>query len=219
MDDKERYKQLVKENNDRMKTFGQEYASVAQTYLKRARGYAAKTIDNENKIKKTLESLALNELHQVNLHVLIPNLTNYIELEVAKLSKKVVNRKEQIQSIVAITILMLVFLSWIIVDIAFRKTTPLQTPQNLAITELENNQVRVQWDAVPNASNGYCIYYEKEGIAYTKQEIVATSAILTFPTDKGTYTIYLYAKKVTYSTFERTLFDESSKASITYEVK
>ena len=57
MTKKERYKELIKENNNVLNALSDDYRKVGYNYVKKARGYAVKSLDTEIRIKEVLEEL------------------------------------------------------------------------------------------------------------------------------------------------------------------
>ena len=55
MTKKERYKELIKENNNVLNALSDDYRKVGYNYVKKARGYAVKSLDTEIRIKEVLE--------------------------------------------------------------------------------------------------------------------------------------------------------------------
>ena len=47
MTKKERYKELIKENNNVLNALSDDYRKVGYNYVKKARGYAVKSLDTE----------------------------------------------------------------------------------------------------------------------------------------------------------------------------
>ena len=74
MTKKERYKELIKENNNVLNALSDDYRKVGYNYVKKARGYAVKSLDTEIRIKKVLEELK-NKYQYIGENVLFKFLT------------------------------------------------------------------------------------------------------------------------------------------------
>lgn len=164
MNSKERYKELIKENNETIKYLSNSYQSIAYTYIKKARGYAIKSLDTEVKIKKVLEELSNFDEKHIDVHLAIPNMSIYIESHVQYLSKAVAN-KYKVKEIIAVTIFLLILVGYFVANFYLNKKVPLSTPTNvnIAVMPNQNNCFYLTWDHNELATNGYyLIIYEDD---------------------------------------------------------
>ncbi len=214
--DEKRYHELVKITKQMIQPLTSGYQDIAKSFIKRARGYGAHSIDNELKIQETIRELQRLSEARASVNIVIPSRTEFIDSNISKLSKKV-HSSETTKSVFAVTILLLVVAVWVFFDLRFKKTPQLAMPSNLQIIELTEGEIQVTWDPVINANNGYCIYYASSSEVYSKKEISENKAVLKMPEKSDTYTIYVYAREITYSTEIRTLYAQSDSATIQYK--
>lgn len=166
MDNKQRYKELMKENDQILSYLSDSYQRIGSAYLKKARGYAVKSIDTELQIKKTLEELTSFDEKHIEQSIAIPNMTNYIEENVRKLSKAPTHRYK-IKEIIAVTIFILVIAGYFVANCYLNKKKPIASPANVVVTVLPSDQrFQLFWDNDENATNGYhiVIYRDDEEI-------------------------------------------------------
>lgn len=164
MNSKERYKELIKENNETIQYLSNSYQSIANTYIKKARGYAIKSLDTEVKIKKVLEELSSFDEKHIDVHLAIPNMSIYIENHVHKLSKAIHN-KYKVKEIIAVTIFLLCIIGYFIANVWLNKKVPQPSPTNvnIAVMANQNNCFYLTWDHNEFATNGYyIIIYEDD---------------------------------------------------------
>jgi hypothetical protein len=205
-----RYIQLKKENNQICSYLGDSYKNIADIYIKKARGYASKSVDTEIKIKEVLEELKGFDDASIPQSVSIPNISNFIENRISKLSKKY-RDLEQIKGIIAVVILIAVCIAWVAVGNYFSRTVYLDEPTNFAVSVVNDNKVTLTWDTVELAEE-YVIYYKDSTGKMSATRTISTNTY-TFELEYNkTYTFYLYAK-------ETSSIAASNTISITYELK
>lgn len=205
-----RYLPLKKENDQSMSYLGDEYKRIAEIIVKKARGFAAKSVDTEVKIKDILLELSSFESKNVSASIAIPNLTNYVETKMKNFSKKYID-VDQIKGIIAVVILLVVSCAWIIVGHYLGRSVSLDAPKDFHISKVEDNKVTLSWTA-DDFTNEYVIYYkDNRGNVSASRTISATT--YTFELELGkTYTFYLYGK-------ETEVFTRSKEVSIQCELK
>lgn len=155
MTDKQRYKQLIKENNDVLNVLSDSYRRIGYNYVKKARGYGIKSLDTEVKIKKVLEELTEYDTLNHEANIVIPNMTNYIESHIKELSKAP-TLKFRIQEIVAVTIFLLCIVGYFVINIILNRPSPLATPTNITSTYAEETFI-LSWDGNLYAEEGYYV--------------------------------------------------------------
>lgn len=164
MDQKTRYKQIIKENNEVLNALGDSYRRIAYNYTKKARGYGVKSVDTEIKIKAVLEELTQYEEQRLEANTVIPNMTDYIEGHIQELSKAP-NLSIKIKEIVAVGILILCVVGYFVLNAYFNRKRPLGVPADTivqVITVSDKNYFCLMWEENPLASEGYTIKVYKE---------------------------------------------------------
>ncbi len=164
MDSKERYKQLIKENNETIGYLSDSYQNIANIYIKKARGYANKSLETEVKIKKVLEELTSFDEKNLNVNLAIPNISVYVEGNIAKLSKAV-HSKYKVTEIIAVSIFILLIIGYFVANFWLNKKHPLPAPQNIsvAVRQDRNNCFYLTWDPNDYATEGYYVMiYEND---------------------------------------------------------
>lgn len=158
MNSKQRYKQLIKENNEQSLFLSNSYQKIANIYIKKARGFGVKSLDTEVKIKKVLEELTNFDQKNISVNIAIPNMTNYIEDKI-KLLSKAPTLKFKIQEIAAVTLLLMGIIAYFIINRACSKPITLNdVDKNTIQIELNaNNCFYISWKANEYASNGYIL--------------------------------------------------------------
>lgn len=164
MTSKERYKQIIKENNEIISYLSNSYQNVANIYTKKARGFGVKSLDTEVKIKKVLEEIRSFDEKHIDVNIAIPNMTTYIEDNI-KLLSKAPSKKYKIQEIAAVTILIASIVAYFIIDKACSKDLRLGEPKNVVITvnPSKDDTFYLYWQANEYAKNGYSITIYKDG--------------------------------------------------------
>lgn len=164
MDQKTRYKQIIKENNELLNALGDSYRRIAYNYTKKARGYGVKNIDTEVKIKAVLEELTSYEEQRLEANIVIPNMTEYIESHIKELSKAP-NISIKIKEIIAVGILLLCLVGYFVLNAYFNRKRPLGVPSDTVVKVVEvadKNYFCLMWEENPLASEGYTIKVYKE---------------------------------------------------------
>ena len=87
MDNKTRYKELIKENNEAISYLSDSYQRIVLAYTKKARGFGVKSLDTEVRIKKVIEEVTEFDQKNIDVNVAIPNMTDFIEERVKLISK------------------------------------------------------------------------------------------------------------------------------------
>lgn len=164
MDQKTRYKQIIKENNEILNALGDSYRRIAYNYTKKARGYGVKNVDTEVKIKVVLEELTHYEEQRLEANTVIPNMTEYIEGHIKELSKAP-NISIKIKEIFAVGILILCIAGYFALNAYFNRKRPLGVPTDTIVQVVEvgdRNYFCLMWEENPLATEGYTIKVYKE---------------------------------------------------------
>ena len=109
-----RYQQLRKENDQTLSYLGDSYNRVATIYVKKARGYASKTEDTEVKIRNVLDTLKTWDESRININVVIPNESEFIETHVKELSKKYKD-PDMIKGAIWLTVIIACCIAWVVI--------------------------------------------------------------------------------------------------------
>ena len=204
----ERYKELKDENNKIIETLLPMYQNIANTYIKKARGYAVRNIDTELKINDLLKKLEEYSEKNIQVDLVIPNQSKFIEENIALLSKeyKDPDRWKTVAWLIGIGI---AFLAWFVISIWMRQETPNYTPTNLKYEIVDTDKIKISWDKGEFATEGYFVWMiDENGKKYGNYEVSETSYTFTVDLDK-TYTFYV-------KTRETEFFGESADVSIKY---
>lgn len=166
MTKKERYKELIKENNNNLNSLSDDYRKIGYNYVKKARGYAVKSLDTEVRIKEVLKELTTFDENKIEVSTSIPNMTDYIESNVAKLSKAPTT-KAKIKEVIAVSLFIMGIASYFVINAIANKPKPLASPTNIVATITANNTFELSWDNNSLAKEGYyiIIYIDEEKIS------------------------------------------------------
>lgn len=172
MDNKTRYKELIKENDQTISYLSNSYQTIALAYTKKARGFGVKSLDTEVKIKKVLEELTTYDTKYIEVNIAIPNMTVYIE-EHIKLISKAPSKKYKIQEIIAVSLLILGIIGYFIINRACSKEIKLGEPINVVIdvNATKNNCFYLTWQANEYADNGYTMKIYKDDVLEKEVQI------------------------------------------------
>lgn len=203
MTDKERYKLLKEENDQKLATFIDSYHFIANNYVLKARGYAEKNLDTEARIKDVLDEIQEFCDKGLPAPMAIPNTSEYIKNKIVLLAPRK-NTGEKAKSIIW-TILFGVFIvSTVLLGLYFRTDNPLDAPKNIE-SKVVDNQIELSWDIDRKASFGYGVYYMLEtgkasDVIYVDQPIGEETRVKVIlkeldPCEK--YVIYIFAQDVT----------------------
>lgn len=201
MDDKQRYRELKKENDDKLATLIDSYHFIGHNYVLKARGYAENSLDTEARIKDVLDELVDFCEKGMPAPMAIPNTTEYIEGKVSLLAKKK-GSKEKAKNIVWTILLISFFASFIIIGLYFRQGNYLEKPSNISHT-INGEEITLTWDRVSAASYGYSVYYIENGVESTHMMVEQTQDLETNPIYKckidplKEYKFYIYCNDVT----------------------
>ena len=211
MTDKERYRQLKKENDEKVATFIDAYHFIAHTYLLKARGYAEATLDTEARIKDVLDELQDFCDKGMLAPMAIPNTTEYIEGKVKMLTKKS-EKGKKVKTIIWNVAFFSFIASVVIFGLILRSKNVLTKPSNISHAIVEN-EIHLSWDRVPDAESGYTIYYidergiESEHIEVSQVSIEQERVVYIYNLDtQKEYTFYIYANDVTTGVAEEILY-------------
>lgn len=204
-----RYIELKKENDEILIHLSPAYNHLGTIYIKKARGYAVKSVDTELKIKDVLLKLEDFDMRNVQYNIAIQDETLFIESNVKELSKQVKNT-ERTKAIIGISLIVLAIISWFVISIWMRQDTPNEAPQNVVCEKVSESSIKVSWDQGSFASEGYlvmalCSDGTKLGYYHT---IDTSYTFLELDTNK-VYTFYV-------KTVETELFDESPDSQVVY---
>lgn len=154
-----RYLEIKKENDTLISHLTGSYQKIAIIYIKKARGYASKTIDTEMKIQDTLKVLEDYDIRKVGYHSAISDETTFIEGNIAKLSKQTKD-PDRMKTIISLSLIVIFIIAWVVISIWMRQDTKAYPPQNVVCEIEEENQIKVSWDKSNFASNGYYVWVE-----------------------------------------------------------
>ena len=162
MDNKTRYKELIKENNEAISYLSDSYQRIVLAYTKKARGFGVKSLDTEVKIKKVIEEVTGFDQKNIDVNIAIPNMTDFIE-ERIKLISKAPSMKFKIKEIVAITLLIVGIIAYFVIDKACSKDIKLGQPINVVVTVTnETNCFYLTWQNNEYAKQGYSLLIYKD---------------------------------------------------------
>lgn len=205
-----RYQQLRKENDQTLSYLGDSYNRVATIYVKKARGYASKTEDTEVKIRNVLDTLKTWDESRININVVIPNESEFIETHVKELSKKYKD-PDMIKGAIWLTVIIACCIAWVVITNYFSKPVYYEAPKEFHVAREYKNDVTLKWREVENASE-YVIYYEVDGSASASRTVLECEYTFDDLETGKTYTFYLYTKG-------SKVFNSSEKATVTYQIK
>ena len=202
MDNKERYKQLKIENDEKMATLVDSYHFIANNYVLKARGYAEKNLDTEARIKDVLDELVAFCEKGLPAPMAIPNTNEYIKEKISLLAKRN-DKGEKIKSIIWTVLFFGFIASCVLLGLFFRTDNYLEDPTNISWQITQEESFELSWDKVRSASFGYYVYYyegEEKKEKYVSQpleeNVTRVSCIIDIDITKE-YTFYIYADDVT----------------------
>lgn len=202
MDNKERYKQLKKENDDRVASLVDSYHFIAHTYVLKARGYAEASLDTEARIKDVIDELYDFCDKGMLAPMAIPNTTEYINSKMTVLAKKK-NTGEKAKSII-FSVIFFTFLGAVVIfGLVLRGFNYLDEPKNIEVTPI-GGSLQVSWDKIDQATQGYTVYYIDENgeqselftVDQPADDKTRVSTIINLDPTKE-QTIYVYANDIT----------------------
>lgn len=171
MDNKRRYKELIKENNEAISYLSDSYQRIVLIYTKKARGFGVKSLDTEVKIKKVIEEVTNYDQSNIDVNVAIPNMTDFIEDRI-KLISKAPSLKFKIKEIVAITLLIVGLVAYFVIDKACSKDIKLGEPINVVVTVTnETNCFYLTWQGNEYAQLGYTL------LVYKNDELIKETVV------------------------------------------
>ena len=171
MDNKTRYKELIKENNVAISYLSDSYQRIVLAYTKKARGFGVKSLDTEVRIKKVIEEVTEFDQKNIDVNVAIPNMTDFIE-ERVKLISKAPSLKFKIKEIVAVTLLIVSIIAYFVVDKACSKDVKLGEPINAVVTvTTSTNCFYLTWQNNEYAKEGYTL------LVYKNDELIKETIV------------------------------------------
>ena len=203
MTDKERYKSLKQENDDKLATFVDSYHFIANNYVLKARGYAEKNLDTEARIKDVLDELQDFCDRGLPAPMAIPNTTEYIKSKMVLLAKRK-NTGEKVKSIIWTTLFITFIIATVGLGLYFRTDNPIDAPTNIK-SEIVEDRIILSWDKDQKASFGYGVYYILENgkaseIIYVEQPVDESNRVKVIISDldpSQNYVFYIFAQDVT----------------------
>lgn len=165
MNTKERYKQLKKENDELLSYLSESYKKIGTAYLKKARGYAVKSLDTEVRIKEVLEELTSFDEKSLDANIVISNMTEYIESNINKLSKAP-KSSITIKEVIAVSLFIAAILAYFAFDLFLNKKTEHFEPTNIEVSLARSkgeDVLFIKWDYNQFASDGYDIEIYENG--------------------------------------------------------
>ena len=204
----ERYKNLRQENSQLLEQLSPSYKMLANTYIKKARGYATKTIDTEQKINDVLLELKNYDEQNLQKALAIPSDTVYIEGKIELLSKEFKDPNRW-KTIIWLTVIGICFLAWFVISIWMRQDTKNQTPSNLKYEIVDTEHIQITWDGINLATEGYYVWMiDENGKKYGNYEVSDTTYIFKVDLTKE-YTFYVKTRATDY-------LAESNEAVVKY---
>lgn len=204
-----RYIELKKENDETLKHLSHAYNHIGNIYIKKARGYAVKSLDTELKIQDVLSKLEDFDMRNVQYNIAIPDETIFVEGNIKDLSKQIKN-PDRWKTIIALSIIVLAIIAWVVISVWMRQETPNQEPQNFICEKVSETAIKVSWDKGPYASEGYLVMVESnDGKKLGYYHTLETSYIFLELDTTKTHTFYV-------KTVETELFGESPDAIVVY---
>ena len=204
----DRYKNLKEENSKILEQLSPSYKALANIYIKKARGYATKTIDTEQKINDVLIELKDYDEQNLQKSIAIPSDTIYIENKIELLSKEFKDPNRW-KTILWLIIIGICFIAWFVISIWMRQDTPNKTPQNFKYEIVDEEHIQVTWDEIELATEGYFVWMiDEDGKKYGNYEVKETTYIFKVDLTKE-YTFYV-------KTIETVYLAESNEAIVKY---
>ena len=202
MDNKERYKQLKIENDEKMATLVDSYHFIANNYVLKARGYAEKNLDTEARIKDVLDELVGFCERGLPAPIAIPNTNEYIKEKISLLANRN-DKGEKVKGIIWTTLFFCFIGACVLLGLFFRTDNYLDDPTNISYQITEEGKFELSWDKIRSASFGYYVYYqegEEKKEIYVLQPLeekeTRVYCIIDIDITKE-YTFYIYADDVT----------------------
>lgn len=192
-----RYIEIKKENNEIVNHLTGEYQRIANIYIKKARGYAVKNIDTEMKINDTLKVLEEYDYKKVSFYSVFENESDFIDLNIQKLSKQVKD-PDRIKTIIGVSLIVLFIVAWFVISFKMKQTPVAPSVDNIKYELVTDTKIKITWDAQNIATNGYYVWLEdSNGDIQGKYNVMEET--YTFTIDKNkTYTFYVQIKKTDY---------------------
>lgn len=204
-----RYKELKSNNDKIIETLSLSYQQLANIYVKKARGYAVRNSDTELKINDVLKKLEEYSEKSLQIDLVIPNQTLFIEENIQVLSKEYKD-PDRWKTIVWLTVIGLCFIAWFAISIWMRQEKPNYTPENLKYELISEDTIKITWDKGEFATEGYYVWMiDETGKKYGNYEVSENSYIFNIDKEK-TYTFYVKTRATEF-------FGESAEASIKYQ--
>lgn len=192
-----RYQELKNENNEILSHLGPTYQNIANIYIKKARGYATKTIDTELKIQDVLKKLEDYDFRNVSISSVIPSDTVFIEDNVSKLSKELKD-PNRYKTIIWLVVIALVIIAWFVLSIWMKSDTSNLSPTNVTYELISPTKIKIKWDENKLATEGYYVWYvDSNNVKKGKYETINTEFIFTIEEGKS-YTFYVQTIKTEY---------------------
>ncbi len=220
MNPKQRYKELIKENDNAILQLSEDYQVIANAYTKKARGYGTKSLDTEVRIKEVIEELISFDEQHLDKNEAIGNMTDYIENNIKKIAKAP-GRANKIKEIIAVSIFILLIAGYFVLNTWLNRKRPLAAPTDITIDLDEEGCFKLTWTYNVLATEGYEVIIYKDG---EKLKSLTVDKMVS----EGTNT-QLFSSKIAYEEnhvyiFEITAkgtddYKESQKAQITYPIE
>lgn len=214
MDSKQRYKELIKENNQAISYLNDSYQNIANIFAKKARGYGIKGLDTEVKIKEVIKEISSYNDKGIETNIAIPNITLYIEDKMKSISKAPSN-KDRIKEIIAVSIFLLVIAGYFVVNFMINKKLPLDPPADITASLMTNSSTNqeyfyLEWKYNNLATEGYNLKVIIDG--ETVKDIVVEKNV-----DTTTNRQCVLLKDVIYDSNKTYVFEISTVKTDTYE--
>lgn len=192
-----RYNEIKKENNGIVNHLTGEYQRIANIYIKKARGYAIKNIDTEMKINDTLKTLEEYDFKKVSFFSVFANESEFIDLNIQKLSKQVKD-PDRIKTVIGVSLIVLFIVAWFAISFKMKQTPVAPSVENLKYEFITDTKIKIIWDEQNIATNGYYVWLEdSNGNIQGKYNVMEETYIFTIDKTQ-TYTFYVQIKKTDY---------------------
>lgn len=212
MDSKQRYKEIIKENDLDISYLSDSYQNVANIFSKKARGYGIKSLDTEVKIKEIVKEITDYDQKGIPVNIAIPNVSEYIETKMKQVSKAP-SSKDKVKEIIAVSIFLLIIAGYFVINFMINKKIPLDAPTDVNATIVTNNNQNyfyLEWKYNNLATEGYNLK------VIIDDEIVKDIVVLK-NVDTTTNMQFIELKDVLYDSTKTYIFEISTAANDTYK--
>ncbi len=156
-----------------------------------------KLIEYACKINDTLKVLEEYDYKKVSFYSVFENESDFIDLNIQKLSKQVKD-PDRIKTIIGVSLIVLFIVAWFVISFKMKQTPVAPSVENIKYELVTDTKIKITWDAQNIATNGYYVWLEdSNGDIQGKYNVMEET--YTFTIDKNkTYTFYVQIKKTDY---------------------